>query len=240
MGGVGRAPPPIANKASPARAVSRKLPRDVEQTIGVFGEEMLLWLCVLRQSPRRPQAEHVHRQANLLLDELKATKIALELPVETVDDGMFAIAALLDEIAMSMPDLRPLWANHPLQATRWTTNNAGVEVFQRLDRVRQGPKMVFATYVTVLGLGFQGRFGLPGADRYALAQLRRELHIQMGVDTDKDWTGGVLKPSRADVAKSVAAKEAWWRSLLVGRILAVLTLLSALTALTLVLAWNLG
>ncbi len=212
----------------------------MEQTIGVFGEEMLLWLCVLRQSPRRPPAEHVHRQANLLLDELKGSKIGLELPVESVDDGMFAIAALLDEMAMGMADLRPLWANHPLQATRWMTNNAGVEVYTRLDRVRRGPKSVFATYVAVLGLGFQGRFGLPGADRYALAQLRRELHIQMGVDTDRDWTGGVLKASRADVAAQVAPKEAWWRSLVVGRVLAVLAVLSALAALTLVVASKFG
>ena len=212
----------------------------MEQTIGVFGEEMLLWLCVLRQSPRRPPPEHVHRQANLLLDELKGSKIAAGLPVESVDDGMFAIAALLDEIAMSLPDLRPLWANHPLQATRWTTNNAGVELFQRLDRVRQGPKNVFATYVTVLGLGFQGRYGLPGADRYALAQLRRELHIQMGVDTDRDWTGGVLKATRADEASRVAPREAWWRSVWVGRALAVAAVLSALATLTAVLAGNLG
>jgi type VI secretion system protein ImpK len=214
----------------------------VEQTIGVFGEEMLLWLCVLRQSPRRPPPEHVHRQANLLLDELKNGKIAMGLPVESVDDGMFAIAALLDEIAMALPDLRPLWANHPLQATRWMTNNAGVELFQRLDRVRnpQAPKNVFATYVTVLGLGFQGKYGLPGADRYALAQLRRELHIQMGIDTDRDWAGGVLKASRPEEASSVAPKEAWYRSVWVGRALAVLFVLSALATLSLVLARNLN
>src|SRR4051812_17594700 len=107
---------------------------------------MLLWLCVLRQSPQRPPAEHVHRQANLLLDELKGSKISLDLPVESVDDGMFVIAALIDEMAMAMPDLRPLWSGHPLQATRWMTNNAGVEVFKRLERVRQGPKTIFATY----------------------------------------------------------------------------------------------
>ncbi len=212
----------------------------MEQTIGVFGEEMLLWLCVLRQSPRRPPAEHVHRQANLLLDELKGSKLALELPVETVDDGMFAIAALLDELAMGLADLRPLWANHPLQATRWMTNNAGVEVFQRLDRVRKGPKNVFATYVTVLGLGFQGRYGLPGADRYALAQLRRELHIQMGIDVDRDWTGGVLKPSRSEEATRVAPREPWYRSVWLGRALAVLVVLAAGAALTLVLYRNLG
>src|SRR6185436_3701515 len=100
--------------------------------IGVFGEEVLLWLCMLRQSPRRPPADHVHRQANFLLDELKQSKVAMELPVVSVDDGMFAIAALIDEVAMTLPDLRPVWAAAPLQATRWMTNNAGVEVFDRL------------------------------------------------------------------------------------------------------------
>src|ERR1700727_1451839 len=109
---------------------------------------MLLWLCVLRQSPGRPPPEHVHRQANLLLDELKGSKIAMGLTVEAVDDGMFAIAALVDEIAMNLPDLRPLWASHPLQATRWMTNNAGAEVFTRLERVRkpESPKTIFATH----------------------------------------------------------------------------------------------
>lgn len=212
----------------------------MEQSIGVFGEEMLLWVCLLRQSPRRPAPEHVHRQANILLDELKASKAAQELPVQSVDDGMFAIAALLDECAMSLPDLRPLWATHPLQATRWMTNNAGVELFQRLDRVRQGPKTVFATYIVVLGLGFQGRFGLPGADRYGLHQLRRDIQIQAGIDTDRDWSAGVLKPTRSDLAREYAPKEPWWRSLWMGRGLAILVLFTAILAITLVLAGNLG
>ena len=73
------------------------------------------------------------------------------------------------------------------------TNNAGVELFQRLERVRQGPKSVLATYVAVLGMGFHGPLRLPGVDRYALVQLRRELSISIGVDTDRDWTSGVLR-----------------------------------------------
>jgi type VI secretion system protein ImpK len=175
-----------------------------------------------------------------LFDELKGSKAAQALPMESADDGCFVIAALLDEYAMSLPDLRPLWATHSMQATRWMTNNAGVEVFQRLERVRQGPKSVFATYVAVLGLGFQGRYALPGADRYALAQLRRELHIQMGVDTDRDWTGGVLRGTRPDEASRVAPREAWWRSVWVGRAIAVLTVLSALGTLTFLLARKLN
>ncbi len=213
----------------------------MEQSIGVFGEEMLQWICVLRQSPRRPPPEHVHRQANLLLDELKGSKAAMQnLEVQSIDDGLFAIAALLDEMAMTMPDLRPVWASHPLQATRWMTNNAGVELFQRLERVKQGPKTILATYVAVLGMGFMGRFALPGVDRYGLVQIRRELSIIIGADTDRDWTSGVLRATRPEQAAMVAAREPWWRSLWVGRTLAILVLLGGLATLAAVLAGNLG
>jgi type VI secretion system protein ImpK len=212
----------------------------VEQTIGVFGEEMLLWMCVLRQSPRRPPADHVHRQANLLLDEIKGSMAAQALPVQSVDDGMFAIAAILDEWAMNLPDLRPLWSNHPLQATRWMTNNAGVEFFQRLERVRTGPKTVFATYVTILGLGFLGRYGLPGVPREQLYVLRRDLGLEIGVDPDRDWKGGVLKPVRADAGPSaLLPKQAWHKSIWVGRGLAFFTVLAGIGTLVMVLYGNL-
>jgi len=46
------------------------------KAIGVFGEELILWICMLRQSPRRPPPDHVFRQANFMLDELKASKQA--------------------------------------------------------------------------------------------------------------------------------------------------------------------
>jgi type VI secretion system protein ImpK len=212
----------------------------VEQTIGVFGEQLLLWVCLLRQSPQRPPPEHVHRQANLLFDELKGSKEALGLPVESVDDGMFAIAALLDEYAMTLPDLRPLWATHPIQATRWMTNNAGVEVYTRLERVRQGPKSVFATYITIFGLGFQGRYGLPGQSQDQLANLRRQIQIEMGIDTDRDWAAGVLKATRQELAAEFAPKEPWYRSLWMGRGLSILVLFVAIITLTVVLARNLG
>jgi type VI secretion system protein ImpK len=201
---------------------------------------MLLWVCALRQSPRRPPPEHVHRQANLLLDELKNSKLALGLPVQSVDDGMFAIAALLDEIAMSLPDLRPVWANYPLQATRWTTNNAGVELFQRLDRVRQGPKSVLATYAVVLGMGFTGRYGLPGANQYDLVMMRRDLGARLGVDPDRDWNAGVLKPPREGAGPSaLVPQEPWYRSLWFGRALAISAITFGLLMLILVLVGNL-
>jgi type VI secretion system protein ImpK len=207
----------------------------VETSIGVFGEEMLLWICMLRQSPRRPPPDHVYRQANLMLDEIKISKAAQELPVQAADDGMFVIAALLDEVAMSLPDLRPLWAQHPLQATRWMTHNAGVEVFERLARVREGPRTVIATYAVVLGIGFLGRFGLPGQNPYGVTQIRRELAARLGVDPDRDFMGGVLKPVRAEEAELLAPKVPWWKSVVLGRVLAALVLIGGAVALLLVI-----
>jgi type VI secretion system protein ImpK len=213
----------------------------VEQSIGVFGEDLLLWICMLRQSPQRPPAEHVHRQANFLLDELKGSKLAQDLPVSSADDGMFAIAALLDEVAVSLPDLYPLWSQRPLQAVRWMTNNAGEEVFQRLQRVRLGPKCVLATYMVVMGCGFMGRFGLPGAIQYGLVQVRREISLQLGVDPDRDWVGGILRAPPNDIEPSeLLPKEPFYKSLLVGRLLAALILLAGGLALGLVLYRNLS
>jgi type VI secretion system protein ImpK len=146
---------------------------------------------------------------------------------------MFAIAALLDEVAMGLQDLRPLWAQHPLQATRWMTHNAGVEVFERLARVREGPEAVVATYAVVLGIGFLGRFGLPGQNPYGVVQIRRELALKLRVDPDRDWMGGSLRPVRAEEAEAVAPKLPWYRSIALGRIVAILVLLAGAAVLAL-------
>lgn len=204
----------------------------MEQSIGVFGKDVLLWACALAQSPTRPQPHLVHQHANYLLDELKRSPAAHALPVRAVDNGMFVIAAYIDELAMMLPDLRPTWSQAPLQAHRFNTNNAGVEVYERLREVRQGERSVLATYAVCLGLGFQGCYGLPGADRYALSQLRRDLAIQLGVDPDRDWKGGVLTAVRPeDVARLDRFKLPWYRSVWFGRALGLSLLLSALLAL---------
>lgn len=191
---------------------------------------------MLRQSLHKPQVQVLHQYANYLISELRRSPEAVALPIQSAEDGSFAIAALIDEFAMQRDDLRPYWSQQPLQASQFMTNNAGVEVFQRLQRVRKGPPVIVATYAAVLGLGFQGCYGLPGADRYQLAQLRRDLGIQLGVDPDRDWRGGVLQAVRAeDVASLDAFKEPWHRSLWVGRALPAILLIGAILTLLLFL-----
>ncbi|MBM4360081.1 MAG: DotU family type IV/VI secretion system protein [Deltaproteobacteria bacterium] len=203
----------------------------MEQSIGVFGQDVLLWACLLRQAVSRPAPEVVLQHANWLLDELKRSRETLALPLQSAEDGMFAICALIDELAMGASDLRPLWSQYMLQATRFNTNNAGVEVFQRLERVRQGPPSVVATYATVLGLGFLGSYALPGQDRYLVVQLRRDLSRQLGVDPDRDWTCGVLHKVREDEVAAMHAEQVpWYRSLWTIRAAGAFVFLSVIAA----------
>ncbi len=207
----------------------------MEQSIGVFGQDVLLWACLLRQAQQRPAANQVHQDVSSLLDELKRSREAQHLPIQSVEDGMFAICALIDEIAMRMPDLRPVWSQYMLQAVRHNTNSAGVELFERLQRVRQGPRTIIATFAAVLGLGFQGCYGLPGADRYALCQLRRDLSVQLGVDPDRDWAGGVLQQIRIQEVENLELfKQPWYKSVWLGRVIGLVLVLSAITTALLV------
>lgn len=201
----------------------------MEQSIGVFGQEVLQWTCLLQQVSQRPPAQTVYQQANYLLDELSRSEEAKQVPVQAAEDGMFALASLIDEVAMALPDLRPLWSQYSLQASRFNTNSAGVELFERLARVRQGPAAVLATYAAVLGLGFQGCYGLPGADRYALAQLRRDLATQLGVDPDRDWDGGIIRPIRKDQVENLELfKVPWFKSVWFGRVMALILFIGAM------------
>jgi type VI secretion system protein ImpK len=203
----------------------------VERSIGVYGEELLLWICAVRQSPRRPSPEHLLQQANNMLNDLKSAKSTDELPVVAADDGQFAIAALIDEIAMGFPEVRPLWTQYSLQATRWHTTNAGVEFYQRLDRVKQGPRNVLATYYVVLGLGFLGQFGLPGKIQYGATQTRIDIARILGVDPDRDWHAGALRPVREEAVTPIAIKVPWYKSLWMGRGIGIFMLLVGLALL---------
>ena len=129
---------------------------------------------------------------------------------------------------LSEPDLR---TRASIVAEARGPPSISPEVFERLQRVRQGPPSVVATYCAVLGIGFMGCYALPGADQYALAQLRRDLATQLGVDPDRDWTGGAIRPVRKEDAEDLDRFAVpWWKSLTFGRTIATLLFMSAASA----------
>ena len=167
------------------------------------------------------------------------SKEAQALPVQIADDGIFAIAALIDEVAMAFPDLRALWGQRPLQSARYMTNNAGVEYYDRLQRVREAAPNVLATFMVTLGIGFLGKYGLPGSNRYELVKFRHELSVRLGVDPDRDRSGGVLRQVRSDAGPSkLVSREPWFKSLWFGRAIALSVAALGLLSLVLVLVSN--
>jgi type VI secretion system protein ImpK len=92
----------------------------------------------------------------------------------------------------------------------------------------------------VFGVGFMGRFGLPGAIQYGLVQVRREVSLQLGVDPDRDWKGGVLRAPTQELEPSeLLPKEPFYKSVLMGRIVAALLIVTGALTLGLVLYANL-
>ncbi|MCK6590839.1 MAG: DotU family type IV/VI secretion system protein, partial [Polyangiaceae bacterium] len=91
------------------------------------------------------------------------------------------------------------------------------------------------------GVGFQGRFGLPGAIQYGLVQVRREVSLQLGVDPDRDWKGGVLRAPTQELEPSdLLPKEPFYKSVIMGRIVTGILLLAGALTLGLVLYSNLS
>ena len=98
---------------------------------------------------------------------------------------------------------------------------------------------VLAQLVVGRGMGFLGKYGLPGSNRYELVQFRHELSVRLGVDPDRDRSGGVLKQVRSDAGPSkLVSREPWFKSLWFGRAMALLTLVLGLLALVLVIVVN--
>ncbi|WP_051261420.1 DotU family type IV/VI secretion system protein [Desulfovibrio inopinatus] len=77
-------------------------------------------------------------------------------------NAKFAVCAWVDEalLTSNWPD-REQWKNIQLQRGYFNTNNAGVEFFQRLEKLGSEDKSVREVYAICLALGFRGKYFLP-------------------------------------------------------------------------------
>ncbi|WP_018315212.1 DotU/TssL family secretion system protein [Cupriavidus sp. UYPR2.512] len=124
-------------------------------------------------------------------------------PVDVVEDAAYAQCALLDEVALGrlQGDGRDAWERQPLQVDQFDSHDAGQALIARIERRLAEPQPVLpllAVFQAVLGLGFQGRYALDGADaRLALMNTIDERLHRAGVHPA---TGPVLvttgKPRR--------------------------------------------
>jgi type VI secretion system protein ImpK len=114
---------------------------------------------------------------------------------DVIRDATYAQCALLDEAALVRLKGydRDAWEKEPLQVKEFHTNDAGDELIALIRRrlAEPRPKVALLTlFSAVLGLGFQGKFAINGAD--ARIELMRALDQQIGQSTSKDTSGTVL------------------------------------------------
>lgn len=115
----------------------------------------------------QPAPDAVWQRVRALIESMQHNAINHRLSQEDIKEISFPIVALADEIAVfyGSPQLRQFWLGRPLQLTLFQTNNAGAEVFDRIEGIRsqilqqgQNRHHVLCVYYMCLVLGFQGKF----------------------------------------------------------------------------------
>lgn len=136
-------------------------------------------------------------------------------------DAKFAICAWIDEkVLTSSWEGMPEWRKNQLQREFFNTNNAGVEFFERLERLDDNRKPVLEVYTLCLSLGFHGRFfredELPELENIRQSNIKKLLG---DLADETDLAGIKLFPEAYLSGKSAKSKAIFrpfdWVSLLI-------------------------
>lgn len=150
-------------------------------------------LAFLRQFQIRPAGnlESVRQQLDVLLADACRDALAAGMGEINTQDGLFAVAALGDEILLSSSwSGAGEWARHLLQKRHFNVTNAGNAFFTRLEAM--GPQQMPAreVYFYCLSLGFAGRYGYD-RNAKALADIKQTSLslILRALRSDRDGAG---------------------------------------------------
>jgi type VI secretion system protein ImpK len=153
-----------------------------------------------------PEAEHpspaaFRSQILGLLDAFEKGNEAQQAPTADVDAARFALVAWVDELVnVSGWKGTAEWEKNPLQSQLFGTRQAGVEFFERLDKLRPENAAALEVYFYCLALGYQGVYAGRDAERDLV--VRRTLEKLKKVERALDVGGQKrLTPSayRVDV-----------------------------------------
>ncbi len=113
--------------------------------------------------------------------EQDAVRQGGDLGLEIYKRAQYAMAALADEIFLNMDwPGRDAWRQNLVEAKLFGTHRAGEELFERIDALLRdrdtGQAEIARVYLSVLALGFQGKYrGRPDAEQ-EIEVIRRRLY----------------------------------------------------------------
>ena len=147
-------------------------------------------------SAAQPEAFAVFSQrCDTQITQLRTELAAAGCTADVIDDAVYAQCALLDETALKyLQDYdRDAWEREPLQVRYFNRHDAGDALINRIERRLAEPQPVLpllAIFSAVLGLGFQGKFALHGAEpREALI---RAVNERLGNGSERSMANTVL------------------------------------------------
>lgn len=143
--------------------------------------------------------EVVHERLRRLIDDVRQRGRAQRLPDRDVEDVVYALVALTDEIAMSKPEpMRGYWVSNPLQLHYFNEMLAGEGFFDRLRALRQDRRRVdvLRVYYLCLLFGFQGRYAMMKGGDVELIKLIETVRtdVEAGADIPNDLSPAGLPP----------------------------------------------
>jgi type VI secretion system protein ImpK len=204
-------------RVRPAAAPPPRGPRDGVRTplqprehpnplIGAFGA--LLAFAPELESPTAPSDPETLRTR--LLDGLISARdaaVARGVPLAKADAGAWAVAALLDDLALNTPwGGGSAWPRQPLFSTLYSDVDAGARFFDRLEELEAHPNRdpeMLELFYFCLSLGFRGRYRVPGragarsldAVRTSAARLLRDPEAA-NAPLSPNWRGIVAADER--------------------------------------------
>lgn len=143
-------------KPSPAQQISDLLPvalRDTASTV------------VALRSGNPPSPEVLFGDSNSQVAALRDELQRRALPLDVINDALYAQCALLDEAALNglTGAARDSWEREPLQVRVFGRNDAGEELLRRIDqRLREETPIqpLLKIFAAVMRLGFKGRYAM--------------------------------------------------------------------------------
>ena len=136
--------------------------------------DVFTYVLALRRAAAGAAGYDAVRQDILaLLAAADARAAGAGFPPDLVDDAKFAVCAWADEaILRSGWDGAAAWRTSQLQQQFFSTHNAGVEFFHRLEALAETDSPARETFALCLGLGFVGEY-FPEERQGELAEVRR-------------------------------------------------------------------
>jgi type VI secretion system protein ImpK len=131
---------------------------------------------------------------------LEASRSGGDFALEVYRRAQYAMAGLADEVFLHLDwPGRDAWRSNLLEARLFGSHRAGEELFERIEELLRDRDNVYGelgrVYLTVLALGFQGRFrGHPEAERELESYRRRLFRFIFGRDPQALRGGERLMP----------------------------------------------